>query len=600
MDDRLFYFTAVLGLGILAQWLAWRIKVPSILLLLCFGFGFGQVYDQSQILEDSTLFAFVSMAVAVILLEGGLTLRFSELKVAGLPVLQLVTTGAAITWLLTIPAAHYVAGFSWSVATLVAAILVVTGPTVIGPILRTLKPVRSVNSILKWEGIVIDPVGAVLTVLVFGVLFGGGHGDGHGGNGAGMVLSSVLKTLAAGVGLGGGVAWLLVSILRRHWIPDFLQSVVILSVGLIVFAISNTFQHESGLLTVTVMGIVLANQTKAQVRHIIEFKENLRIILISSLFIILGGRVTWQEVVAVWQEALLFLLVLIVFVRPASVFLSTMKSKLALREKLFLSLMAPRGIVAAAIASIFSVDLMDLGGEYAEEGARIVPIVFTVIVGTVTFYGLLAGPIARKLKVASEKPQGILFTGINRWVIEAARALKKLGFRCILIDSNYSATSKARMAGLQAINANVLSDFATEEIDLSGIGRMLAVTPNDQVNALACIGFSHSLGRSNVFQLQPADVGKSERKLSSGELQGRILFSNGHTSERLAELESQGAIVKATPLTEEFGLAEFKERYGDNGLVLFIVEAGGDLKVVTEETRKAESGDTVISLVIEA
>tara|TARA_R110002096_G_scaffold54517_18_gene140657 strand:+ start:14721 stop:16547 length:1827 start_codon:yes stop_codon:yes gene_type:complete len=594
MDERLLYFTAILTLGIFAQWLAWRLKLPSILLLLGFGFAAGQIYDQSAILEDQTLFAVVSMAVAIILLEGGLTLRLPELKEAGKPVLRLVTTGAAVTWLLTIPAAHYAAGFSWPVATLVAAILVVTGPTVIGPILRTLKPVRSINSILKWEGIVIDPVGAVLTVLVFSVLFG--HGESE--NGAQTVITGLAKTLIVGFGLGFGVAWMLVKVLKHHWIPDFLQSVVILTAGLIVFAISNMIQHESGLLTVTVLGIGIANQSKAQVRHIIEFKENLRIILISALFIILGGRVSWAQVTEVWKEAVMFLCILIVVVRPAAVFISTMGSKVSRTEKVFLALMAPRGIVAAAVCSIFSLEIIASGGHFQAEGEKMVPIVFTVIVGTVLFYGLSAGPIARRLGVASKRPQGVLFTGIRPWVIEAAKELQSLGFRCLLVDSNYAATSKARMAGLQAVNANVLSEFAHEELDLSGIGSMLAVTPNDQVNSLACLGFAHALGRSNVYQLAPADMGESERKSGSGELRGRILFSGEGSREQIRKLESVHASVKKTLLTDEFGWEDFFAKRGDLTMVLFILR-DGELKIMNEESRPGESGDTLISLVVE-
>ncbi len=593
MEERLFYFTAVLALGIAAQWIAWRFKLPSILLLLGFGFLAGQIYDQSAILEDTALFAFVSLAVGVILLEGGLSLRFNELKEAGLPVLQLVTTGALITWILAIPAARFAAGFSWPVATLVGAILVVTGPTVIGPILRTLKPSRSVNSVLKWEGIVIDPVGAVLAVLVFGVLFGS-HG-----NSAATVLGGLVKTLAAGFGLGFGVAWMLVAVLRRHWAPDYLQSVVILTAGLVVFAISNHIQHESGLLAVTVLGVGLANQNRAKVRHIIEFKENLRILLISTLFIILGGRVSWEQVVSVWKEALLFLAALIVVVRPAAVFLSTIGSKLTRKEKIFLSLMAPRGIVAAAVSSIFAMEIIKLGEPFQSEGERIVPIVFTVIVGTVLFYGLLAGPVARRLGVAMKKPQGVLFAGTRRWVIESAVALQKLGYRVLVVDSNYTATSNARMAGIPAVNANVLSEFVTEELDLSGIGRMLAVTNNEQVNSLACIGFAHALGRSNVFQLAPNDLGKSERRLGSDELRGRLLFGGESGNQRLNRLENRGAAVKTTPLTEEFTWEDYLERHGENAIVLFIARADGELKVVSAEPCSGESGDTLVSLVLE-
>ena len=331
MDERLVVFTCVLFIGILAQWLAWRLKLPSILLLLAFGFLGGQFYDQSEIIESQTLFAVVSLAVGIILLEGGLTLRFSELKEAGPSVLRLVGLGSMITWGLSSLAAHYVVGFSWPVALLFAAILVVTGPTVIGPILRTVKPKRSVNSILKWEGIVIDPVGAILAVLVFGVFFHGNHGN------AGFVgvVMGLGKTILIGVGLGFATATGLAYVIGKHWVPDFLQSLVVLAVSLALFTLSNMIQHESGLLTVTVIGIGLANQHRAKIRHVIEFKEVLRTALISCLFIVLGARISVQDILSVWKEALLFLLILIVVVRPASVFLSNLGSKqLTLKEQL--------------------------------------------------------------------------------------------------------------------------------------------------------------------------------------------------------------------------------------------------------------------------
>ncbi|MCA9108207.1 MAG: cation:proton antiporter, partial [Planctomycetales bacterium] len=182
-------------------------------------------------------------SVAIIMLEGGLSLKFRELKEAGMTVLRLVSLGALVTWLLSTVAAHYLAGFTWQVSLLIGAILVVTGPTVIGPLLRAVKPKKPIGTILKWEGIVIDPVGAVLAVLVFGALFAGGEGH-HS-----SVPLAVGRTLLVGGGLGWGTAYLLTYVLRNHWVPDFLQSVVILVLALSLFALSNHLQHESGLLT---------------------------------------------------------------------------------------------------------------------------------------------------------------------------------------------------------------------------------------------------------------------------------------------------------------------------------------------------------------
>tara|TARA_R110000850_G_scaffold75381_7_gene164420 strand:- start:104 stop:1900 length:1797 start_codon:yes stop_codon:yes gene_type:complete len=596
MDERLLFYTAVLLLGISAQWIAWKLKFPSILLLLATGFAAGQFYDQSAVVEQDTLFALVSLAVGIILLEGGLTLRFSELKEAGTSVLRLVGIGSLVTWFLSSLAAHYLAGFSWQVGILISAILVVTGPTVIGPLLRTVKPQRSINSILKWEGIVIDPVGAVLAVLVFGLFFG--HGDGH--SGAMGVLLTLGKTLLIGVGLGYATALGLSHVLSRHWIPDYLQSVAVLAISLAMFTLSNFLQSESGLLTVTIIGIGLANQNRARIRHVVEFKETLRTILISCLFIVLGARIGVDDIRSVWKEALLFLLALILVVRPISVYVSMLGNKaVSNKEKLFLSLMAPRGIVAAAVSSVFALELAQTGGAFAEEAARIVPLTYTVIVGTVTFYGLLAGPIARKLGLASKNPQGILFVGIRRWSIEAAKAIEESGFRVLMLDSNYQVTADARMSGIPAVNANVLSEFVSEEIDLAGIGNMVAATPNDQVNTLACINLGHTLGISRVFQLKPHDLEDSERNATTTEYNGRLLGNRGVSFSEIDSLERSGAVVKCTAINEEFSFDAFQELYGESALILFRITSSNELIVETPNSGPVIPGERAISLVIE-
>ncbi len=590
MEERLLYFSSVLLAGVVAQWLAWRFKLPSILLLLAFGFLGGLIYDADPLIEDATLFAVVSLSVAIIMLEGGLSLKFKELREAGRPVFRLVSIGALATWLLAAVAAHTLAAFSWPVSLLVGSLVVVTGPTVIGPLIRAVKPKKPVGAILKWEGIVIDPVGAVLAVLVFGAVFAA---EGH----SSSIPVALGRTLVVGIGLGWGAALFLIFVLRRHWIPDYLQSFCILAVGLTLFAVSNHLQAESGLLTVTLLGIVLANQTRAQIRHIVEFKENLRTLLISCLFIVLGGRIGLDDISAVWREATLFLLALILVVRPVSVWLSTLGTKLTWREKLYLALMAPRGIVAAAVSAIFALELAESGSQYAGEAERIVPVVYTVIVGTVAFYGLLAAPLARKLKLAVRNPQGILFVGIRPWSVDASKLLMDAGIRVLMVDSNYAATRSARMAGVPAVNANILSDYAAEDLDLSGIGRLLAVTSNPSVNAMACLAFAHSLGRSNLYQLAPSRGGEAPRTAVSSELTGRILFRKGAGAAHLEELESEGAVVKRTKLSGSFDAKAFRERHGEEVIILFVLRETGELLVPTSDNPPVlKKGDTLIIL----
>jgi NhaP-type Na+/H+ or K+/H+ antiporter len=588
MDTWLIFFSVVVALGILAQWLSWRLRMPSILALLVFGFIAGPALSHSDYLENDPLFALVSLSVAVILLEGGLTLRFRELKEAGQPVLRLVGPCAFITWGLATASLYYLGRFSLEISLLIGAILIVTGPTVVGPLLRNIRPSRKVRAIAQWEGIVIDPVGAILAVLVYSVVFGEGDGWAH-------AIKNLAATLAIGFGFGWASAKGLTHLLKRHWIPDFLQSVFILAVAMGLFVVSNFLQHEAGLLTVTALGVCLANQPHAPVRHIIEFKENLRIILISCLFIVLAGRVTMEEISANALEIALVSLALIAIVRPASIYLGTLGAALTRNEKIFLSLLAPRGIVAAAVSSIFALKLAAMGGD-SSEADRIVPIVFGVVLVTVAFYGLTAAPIARRLGIATPNPQGVAFAGAADWVIKAAVVLKNAGYPSVIIDSNYRATQRARMAGIATANASVLSDYALEEIDYSGIGRFLAVTSNDEVNSLACMAFGHVFGRSNVYQLTPANLNSHERISHSAELSGRTLFQFGVTSADLAR-PGQVAEVRKTNLTAEFGMKEFAEKNGPGAIPLFVIRENGDLSVVTADARPAAAGDALISLV---
>ena len=374
----------------------------------------------------------VGLCVAIILFEGGLTLKFSELRQSGIAVLRMCTVGVVVAFVLIMAFCMYliplsadfsVIGFNWRIAAILGAILVVTGPTVISPLLRHIKPSRKIGSIVKWEGIVVDPIGAILAVLLFQVALA---------NNAAEAKQDVLVAFSKTIFVGVLIAFLLAKgiemMLKYHLIPDFLHSVFILSVVAISFTASNIVQPESGLLTVTVLGIVLANQKSVSVKHILEFKENLRVLIISVLFIVLSGRIESSRLIDALPAGIALLIALIVVVRPLSVFISNLFSKdLNFSEQLFLSFLAPRGIVAAAVTSIFALEfkhvivdkLVDfdpvLNAELLAQSKMMEPVVFIVIVGTVTFYGLLAAPLARILGVSKKDPTGVLFAGASPW-----------------------------------------------------------------------------------------------------------------------------------------------------------------------------------------
>ncbi len=593
-ESALTALAGIVLLGVGAQWLAARLGLPSILLLLVVGFFAGPVtgFLHPDELFEELLFPLVSLSVALILYEGGLTLKLSDLPRVGGVVRNLVSFGAIATWLIAAVAARLIFGLDVRLAVLLGAILVVTGPTVIGPLLRHIRPQGNVGSVLMWEGIVIDPIGAVLAVLVFEVI---GHGEAA-FDSAQLVVLAIAKTLVFGGGLGilGGVV--LAQLIKRYLIPDFLQNAVSFMFVLGAFLGANLLQHEAGLLAVTVMGIYLANQKQADVRHIVEFKENLRVLLISSLFVILAARLQPAALTNVMWRGLLFVAVLVLIARPLSVWISTIGSKFTRAERLFIMWLAPRGIVAAAIASLFALRLEHAG--YADAG-QLVPITFIVIIGTVAIYGLTSPLVARCLGVASVNPQGVLFVGAQPWVRAAAAMLKDKGFRVLLVDTNRQNVTAARMANLDTYSGSVLAEYAIEEMRLGGIGRLLAVTQNDWVNALASQRFTPVLGRQNCYQIRPYED-KQGKESEHKHLHGRWLFGENVSTLDLARRHAVGAVVKATPLTEEFDFAAYRSMHGDRAIPLFAITENKKLIVLSEDDETTLApGHTVISLVTE-
>ncbi len=646
MDNHhlLYYLGGVPVLGILAQWLAWRFKLPSILLLLIFGALMGicmswladngmlhaphsdahhteehgagsdvvskevaKVAEENhakagdwQPIENKLLFPAISLAVAVIMFEGGLTLRFSELKAAGGVVLRLCTIAVLVSWVLTALAAMWLLDFDWRIAALIGAVLVVTGPTVIAPLLHHIQPQAKISSMVKWEGIVVDPIGAILAVLMYQVISGLGTPS------VWSVASPVLITVVIGGVLGVASGFVMTKLFRRYLVPDFLQGVVVLSTALGLFALSDFFQRESGLVTVTVFGVYLTNQKSVSMRHVVQFKEHLVVLLISCLFIVLGSRIDPQAFVDLGFAGIAFVLALVVVVRPASVFIATAFSGLNWREKTFLAMMAPRGIVAAAVSSIFALEVMELAKKHEElmplleDATQLGPLTFLVITGTVAIYGLGAAPLARLLKLADPDPQGLLIAGGSAWVRDIAAAVQKEGIRVFLVDTNYPNVAAAQMQGLPAACISILSEHLDERLELSGVGRMLALTGNDQVNSLAVREFTHHFGRENVYQVTPFDAGSGPRESTPAHLRGRLLFDEKLTAyslENQLDTEPQLASITSTPLTEKFDFEAFKAHYDGRCTVLFTVEKRKLAIATQDEPLKPLPGQTVIALV---
>lgn len=572
-ENLLVGITSILIFGIGAQWVAWRFKLPAILLLLVSGIMAGPVFGllNPDLLMGDLLAPFISVSVAIILFEGGLSLRFSELENVGGVIGNLVSIGVFATWGITALSAYFLLPFDWELAVLLGAILVVTGPTVIIPLLRQVRPSGQVGSILKWEGIIIDPIGAMLAVLVFEVILSTSISAA-----TSVAVMSIVKTIFFGTLVGLAGAALIYFLLKRHLLPDFLQNPINLMVVVTVFTISNILQNESGLWATTLMGIALANQKSAQIHHIIEFKENLRVLLLSALFILLAARIELSSLLENfnWSFAA-FLAILIIIARPVGVYVSTMFSDINWREKLFLCWMAPRGVVAASISSIFAISLVQNGFALADQ---LVAVVFLVIIGTVTIYGLPAAWVAKKLGVAKPVPNGLLIIGAHDWALKIAEAISNEGFKVLVADSNRQNIANARKLDVETYHGNILSEFALEELDLDGIGHLLSLTPNDEVNSLAALRYEQVFGRSHVFQLAPNIRGEVENKEVSSHLSGRILFHERLNYKYISTIINSVTDIQVQKLDDTESANAFNEAIGEEYIPLFIITSDQTIK----------------------
>ncbi|WP_286221698.1 cation:proton antiporter [Marinobacter apostichopi] len=579
-------------LSLFCQWLAWRVRMPAILFLLAGGLAAGPLFGflVPEAVFGELLFPVISLAVAIILFEGSLTLRLAEIRGHGKMVRNLIPVGSIVTCIIGTLSVRWLLDVSWPVALLFGAISIVTGPTVIAPLLRSVRPKSNLANILRWEGIIIDPVGALLAVLVFEGIVSWGQG-----NVFGHSLYIFGKTLMVGFLIGAVAGYLNGLILRKHLVPQYLHNAGTLTFMLGVYALSNEIAHESGLLTVTVMGIWMANMKQVPIESILEFKESLSVLLISALFIILAARVEFSAIAELGWGLALVLAILMLVARPLSIFLSAIGTKLNWREKLFLSWIAPRGIVAAAVSALFAFQLQKLGYESA---GTLVPLVFMLIIATVTLQSLTARPVAKMLKVDEPAAYGFLVLGANPVARMIGLALKKSDVPVTLADTNWENVRQARMENLQTYFGNPVSEHASTHLDLTGIGNLLVISPYKHMNSLATYHFLDWFGNHSVFSLAEGDQDQKARHQTAEKIQMTRGLFGGVSYAKLASLASQDYTVRTTQLSDEFSYDDFLNKFQRQALVLFVFDSKGHVMPVMDmETLKPEKDWMLISLV---
>ncbi|ADB49192.1 cation:proton antiporter [Conexibacter woesei] len=536
MDDELVGLALVVVLAVGAQLLAARLVIPAIVPLLAVGVLAGDVtglIDPEALLGPALTDA-ISIAVGIILFEGALGLRREELSgpVRGV-VLRLVAAGALITWVCAALAVGFLLDVPRPIAILIGAIVIVSGPTVVLPMLEFIRPVRSVRSILKWEGILVDPVGAIAAVVTFNALdFGGG--------GVSLRVGGFSLTMLAGIGCGIAGALVLMPLLRAGWLAERQKVAATLMAVVAAFAAADVLRDDAGLVATIVMGLVLANQRRVDISRIVEFKETLGAILLGVLFILLSATVALDDVVALGWPAVALVALLVLVVRPLAVAACTWRSGVPLRERALLAALAPRGIVAASTASVFGLELADRGAPGAE---LIVPIVFTVIAGTVVFYAIVAPLAARALGLSHGEPAGVLVVGAAPWARDLARALGEAGAEVRVWSPRPEEAAAARVEGLSVCDDPLLGDGAVADDPLDeAIGSVLVTTDDDALNELLVERLAQELGAARVLALPAADgrpqVAARDRALEPP------LFGEQATAQELARRWETGERVR--------------------------------------------------------
>lgn len=593
-DTTLITIAVALAVCVFCQWAAWRIKLPAILFLLAAGIIGGPVLHlfDPELLMGELFFPFVQLSVAIILFEGSITLKFREILGLEKVVRNMLTFGLVITWGVSTLAARLLIGVSWEMAFLFGALTVVTGPTVIAPMIRAVRPTPALANILRWEGIVIDPIGAALAVLVYEFIIAETLQQAWG-----ATLFTFAEIVLIGGCIGAGSGYLFGLILRNRLLPEFLQNVATLSLIFVSFVLANSLQHESGLVAVTVLGMWLGNMRGVMLDDIMHFKETLSLLLLSLLFLMLTARLDVSAMVELGWAGLLVFLVVQFIARPLSVLASVYNSKLSKAEKLFLAWIAPRGIVAAAISSLFAIRLEAAG---FSDARFLVPLTFTVIIGTVVLQSLTALPLARFLKVAEPDPQGFLIVGAHRIGRAIGRVLRTNDVPVLLADTNEERVEEAQKDGLEVYHGSPISEHADRHMNLDGIGRMIALTPNRGANVAAAMHYRAELGRNNVFVLHTtSDENLKKSKERPAKRDTGLFLEESLTYGQLDTMIKKGGRVEKVLLDDADSYENIAAAYEQSGaVILFFIDDKSNIYVNNEDKNtKPQPGWSLIVLV---
>ena len=582
-----FAVVGVLGVG--SQWLAWRLRLPAIVLMLAAGILVGPVFGLFDPEHDIGPLTgpLISLAVAVILFEGGLTLNLHGLHDARHGVRRLVFIGAPLGWLLSAMTLHYAAGLGWESSAVFGGIMVVTGPTVIAPLLRQARLARRPAQLLQWEAIVNDPIGALAAVLALEIVLVFRASENMGSAIWDVAFGVAVATL---IGLACGYA-----ISRAFWrnhVPEYMKVPVLFVVLLACFALADGILHESGLLAVTVMGLVIANSDLPSFVEIRRFKEQATILLVSGVFILLAASLNLGILEKLNWRAVVFVLAVVLVTRPLTVLLSLIGTDIPRNERLLIAFTGPRGVVLVSVAGLFGERLAAAG---VADGDLVVPLAFALVLFTVVLHGFTFAPLARKLGLSASEAPGVLLVGGSRFTVALAEVLKKAGVEVLISDPNHAHLIRPRATGLSTFYGDILSEAAETQVELLSFETLLAATDNDAYNTLVATDFAPEFGRDRTWQIGRAKSDKSRHALPT-QLGGRM-FGRGLTYDELNRLIEDGWTFRATRLTAEFTFADWRQKRPD-GIVVGMIGPRGTLRFHNSEKEPEVAGGTRIIAIL--
>lgn len=543
--------------GIAAQWIAWRVHLPAIALLFAAGLIAGPftgfidpIHDFGEVYRPV-----ISLAVAIILFEGGMSLNFSEIRETSKAVRRIILIGGPLVWALSAFTAHYIGGLTWQTSAILGAILVVTGPTVIMPLLRQANLKARPASLLRWEAIINDPIGALFAVLAFEtfLVINNVHDIDN-------LLIKIVIALIMAIPLAWAFAKFIIWAFIRGHVPEFLKAPVLMTCALIAFASTNIILEEAGLLTVTTMGIVLGNSRIASLTEMRRFKETITVLLVSAVFIMLTASLKMELILGLGWNVLYFIIAILFVVRPIAIFIATLGAGLNWQERLLTMWIAPRGIVAVAVSGLFGATLVDQG---IADGEKLLAFTFAVVAATIILHGFSLPILAKLLDLKSNQRPGILFIGCSPWTVAFAEKLLSLDIPVLICDNDWKKLQIARAKNIPTFFGDALSESAHHHLAITTWAKVIAATNNDAYNALICTEFGPEVGRANVFQIGERNnsndsEASNERNSLRFTVGGRQLTTSGDSYFGLLSKHNSGWSFSSTQLTKEFTFTDYQ------------------------------------------